>query len=53
MFNGKTVDAATVGLLSVTRATYGDAGNYTCIASNKAGADSASIHVEIEGKKCI
>ena len=45
-----TVDAPRGGLLTVRMATYGDAGRYTCIASNEVGTDSASINVEIQGK---
>ena len=37
------------GTLLVRDATYGDAGTYTCIATNKVGKDSANTTVTLEG----
>ena len=43
-------DSARGQVLTVSRATYRDAGTYTCTATNKAGTDTASVNVEIQGK---
>ena len=50
-----TVETQTRGhsVLTVSGASYRDDGTYTCIATNKAGTDSTSINVEIQGKKTI
>ena len=37
------------GRLLVRGVTYGDAGMYMCIASNKAGIDTANITISVEG----
>ena len=44
-----TVDS-TSGHLSVKGATYNDTGVYLCVATNKAGSDSANITVDVEGE---
>lgn len=36
--------------LTVNTTTYRDAGTYTCTATNKAGTDSTSVNIEIQGK---
>ena len=36
--------------LTVSEATYRDAGTYTCTATNEAGTYSTSISIEIQGK---
>ena len=36
--------------LTVSGASYGDAGMYTCITTNKAGSDSTNFTINIEGK---
>ena len=48
-----TVETQTRGrsVLTVSGASYRDAGTYNCTATNKAGTDSTSITVEIQGKK--
>ena len=38
------------GRLTVSGASYGDAGMYTCNATNKAGSDSTNFTINIEGK---
>ena len=42
------VDTVT-GTLLVREATYGDAGTYTCIATNKVGKDSANATLTFQG----
>ena len=39
-----------LGQLTVKGATYWDAGVYTCIATNRAGSDTANLTVDVEGK---
>ena len=37
--------------LTVKEATYGDAGLYSCVATNKAGSDIANLTVDVEGEQ--
>ena len=39
--------------LTVSTATYRDAGRYTCTATNEAGRDSTSMDIEIQGKSIV
>ena len=39
--------------LTVNETTYRDAGTYTCTATNKAGTDSTSVNIEIQGKMVL
>ena len=38
-----------LGQLTVKGATYGDAGVYTCITTNRAGSDRADFTIDVEG----
>ena len=39
--------------LTVRGATYADTGVYTCIATNKAGSNSANLTINIEGESTL
>ena len=39
-----------IGRLTVRGTSYGDAGTYTCIATNIAGSDSTNFTINIVGK---
>ena len=47
------VDSVRGHRLTVSTATYRDAGRYTCTATNEAGSESTSIDIEIQGKSIV
>ena len=48
-----TFDSTRGQVLTVSKATYRDAGTYTCTATNKTGVDLTSISIEVQGKNNV